>query len=29
MCAPATVCLGLLLLLNIRGYPAAPRPKFE
>ncbi|NXM56645.1 TM35B protein, partial [Illadopsis cleaveri] len=22
MCAPATVCLGLLLLLNIRGYPA-------
>ncbi|KAJ7418182.1 transmembrane protein 35B [Pitangus sulphuratus] len=29
MCAPATLCLGLLLLLNIRGYPAAPRPKFE
>ncbi|NXS03675.1 TM35B protein, partial [Oxylabes madagascariensis] len=25
MCAPATVCLGLLLLLNIRGYPTAPR----
>ncbi|NWW71369.1 TM35B protein, partial [Climacteris rufus] len=25
MCAPATLCLGLLLLLNIRGYPAAPR----
>ncbi|NXI04418.1 TM35B protein, partial [Pachycephala philippinensis] len=25
MCAPATVCLGLLLLLNIRGYPATPR----
>uniref|UniRef100_A0A8C3UFG2 Transmembrane protein 35B n=1 Tax=Catharus ustulatus TaxID=91951 RepID=A0A8C3UFG2_CATUS len=29
MCAPATLSLGLLLLLNIRGYPAAPRPKFE
>ncbi|NWV72183.1 TM35B protein, partial [Malurus elegans] len=25
MCAPATVCLGLLLLLNIRGFPTAPR----
>ncbi|NWT09512.1 TM35B protein, partial [Vireo altiloquus] len=25
MCAPATLCLGLLLLLNIRGYPATPR----
>ncbi|XP_009995689.1 PREDICTED: uncharacterized protein ZMYM6NB [Chaetura pelagica] len=29
MCAPATLCLGLLLLLNIRGYPAPPRAKFE
>ncbi|KAL2296015.1 hypothetical protein Nmel_017546 [Mimus melanotis] len=29
MCAPATLSLGLLLLLNIRGYPAVPRPKFE
>nr|XP_060641712.1 transmembrane protein 35B-like [Anolis sagrei ordinatus] len=27
MCAPATVCLGLLLLLNIRGRPA--KSKFE
>ncbi|NWY51984.1 TM35B protein, partial [Chionis minor] len=25
MCAPATLCLGLLLLLNIRGH--APPPK--
>ncbi|XP_051493942.1 transmembrane protein 35B isoform X1 [Apus apus] len=29
MCAPATLCLGLLLLLNIRGHPAPPKPKFE
>ncbi|NXS59761.1 TM35B protein, partial [Brachypteracias leptosomus] len=25
MCAPATLCLGLLLLLNIRGHGAAPK----
>ncbi|NXG62641.1 TM35B protein, partial [Hemiprocne comata] len=25
MCAPATLCLGLLLLLNIRGHPAPPK----
>lgn len=29
MCAPATLCLGLLLLLNIRGHPAPAKPKFE
>ncbi|KAM6295952.1 transmembrane protein 35B [Aegotheles albertisi] len=29
MCAPATLCLGLLLLLNIRGHAAPPKPKFE
>ncbi|XP_061870252.1 transmembrane protein 35B [Colius striatus] len=29
MCAPATLCLGLLLLLNIRGYSDPPKPKFE
>ncbi|XP_053942341.1 transmembrane protein 35B [Cuculus canorus] len=29
MCAPATLCLGLLLLLNIRGYAAPDKPKFE
>ncbi|KAM9175606.1 transmembrane protein 35B isoform 1-T1 [Mergus octosetaceus] len=29
MCAPATLCLGLLLLLNIRGYGAPVKPKFE
>ncbi|KAM6335095.1 transmembrane protein 35B isoform 1-T1 [Alca torda] len=29
MCAPATLCLGLLLLLNIRGYADPPKPKFE
>ncbi|XP_068773445.1 transmembrane protein 35B isoform X1 [Struthio camelus] len=29
MCAPATVCLGLLLLLNIRGRAAPAKPKFE
>uniref|UniRef100_A0A8B9M4A0 Transmembrane protein 35B n=1 Tax=Accipiter nisus TaxID=211598 RepID=A0A8B9M4A0_9AVES len=29
MCAPATLCLGLLLLLNIRGYAEPPKPKFE
>ncbi|XP_075578283.1 transmembrane protein 35B [Pelecanus crispus] len=29
MCAPATVCLGLLLLLNIRGHGAPTKPKFE
>ncbi|EOA97170.1 hypothetical protein Anapl_11569 [Anas platyrhynchos] len=29
MCAPATLCLGLLLLLNIRGYGAPAKPKFE
>ncbi|NXN46403.1 TM35B protein, partial [Rhinoptilus africanus] len=25
MCAPATLCLGLLLLLNIRGYADPPK----
>ncbi|NXD81899.1 TM35B protein, partial [Halcyon senegalensis] len=25
MCAPATLCLGLLLLLNIRGYGSPPK----
>ncbi|XP_075460715.1 transmembrane protein 35B [Ascaphus truei] len=29
MCAPATVCLGLLLLLNIRGRDRKPKSKFE
>uniref|UniRef100_A0A8C4UGS3 Transmembrane protein 35B n=1 Tax=Falco tinnunculus TaxID=100819 RepID=A0A8C4UGS3_FALTI len=29
MCAPATLCLGLLLLLNIRGHAAPAKPKFE
>uniref|UniRef100_A0A8B9DER7 Transmembrane protein 35B n=1 Tax=Anser cygnoides TaxID=8845 RepID=A0A8B9DER7_ANSCY len=29
MCAPATLCLGLLLLLNIRGHGAPAKPKFE
>ncbi|XP_014801937.1 PREDICTED: uncharacterized protein ZMYM6NB [Calidris pugnax] len=29
MCAPATLCLGLLLLLNIRGHADPPRPKLE
>lgn len=29
VCAPATVCLGLLLLLNIRGHADPPKPKFE
>ncbi|XP_019367774.1 PREDICTED: transmembrane protein 35B [Gavialis gangeticus] len=29
MCAPATVCLGLLLLLNIRGREGRAKPKFE
>ncbi|XP_042649650.1 transmembrane protein 35B [Tyto alba] len=29
MCAPATLCLGLLLLLNIRGHAEPPKPKFE
>ncbi|XP_009469246.1 PREDICTED: uncharacterized protein ZMYM6NB [Nipponia nippon] len=29
MCAPATLCLGLLLLLNIRGHVAPTKPKFE
>ncbi|KAM6371182.1 transmembrane protein 35B [Pluvialis apricaria] len=29
MCAPATLCLGLLLLLNIRGYAPPAKPKFE
>ncbi|XP_075630061.1 transmembrane protein 35B [Balearica regulorum gibbericeps] len=29
MCAPATLCLGLLLLLNIRGHAAPTKPKFE
>ncbi|XP_040985003.1 transmembrane protein 35B isoform X2 [Harpia harpyja] len=29
VCAPATLCLGLLLLLNIRGHAAPPKPKFE
>ncbi|XP_006269934.1 transmembrane protein 35B [Alligator mississippiensis] len=29
MCAPATVCLGLLLLLNIRGREGRAKSKFE
>ncbi|NXX95593.1 TM35B protein, partial [Centropus bengalensis] len=29
VCAPATLCLGLLLLLNIRGYAAPAKPKSE
>ncbi|KAJ7304372.1 hypothetical protein JRQ81_011925 [Phrynocephalus forsythii] len=29
MCAPATVCLGLLLLLNIRGRDRGSKAKFE
>uniref|UniRef100_A0A8C3PGR7 Transmembrane protein 35B n=1 Tax=Calidris pygmaea TaxID=425635 RepID=A0A8C3PGR7_9CHAR len=29
MCAPATLCLGLLLLLNIRGHADPPKPKLE
>ncbi|XP_053310662.1 transmembrane protein 35B [Spea bombifrons] len=29
MCAPATVCLGLLLLLNIRGQGRRAKSKFE
>ncbi|CAH2221988.1 transmembrane 35B [Pelobates cultripes] len=29
MCAPATVCLGLLLLLNIRGQGRRQKSKFE
>nr|XP_020664518.1 transmembrane protein 35B [Pogona vitticeps] len=29
MCAPATVCLGLLLLLNIRGRGRVAKAKFE
>uniref|UniRef100_A0A8C8RAB8 Transmembrane protein 35B n=1 Tax=Pelusios castaneus TaxID=367368 RepID=A0A8C8RAB8_9SAUR len=29
MCAPATVCLGLLLLLNIRGRGGKAKSKFE
>ncbi|XP_053123208.1 transmembrane protein 35B [Hemicordylus capensis] len=29
MCAPATVCLGLLLLLNIRGRERSAKSKFE
>ncbi|XP_054855175.1 transmembrane protein 35B [Eublepharis macularius] len=29
MCAPTTVCLGLLLLLNIRGRGKSAKPKFE
>ncbi|XP_025899270.1 transmembrane protein 35B [Nothoprocta perdicaria] len=29
MCAPATVCLGLLLLLNVRGRAAPAKRKFE
>ncbi|XP_061453528.1 transmembrane protein 35B [Rhineura floridana] len=29
MCAPATVCLGLLLLLNIRGRGRSAKSKFE
>ncbi|XP_074782429.1 transmembrane protein 35B isoform X1 [Athene noctua] len=29
MCAPATLCLGLLLLLNIRGHGDPPKPKLE
>ncbi|XP_074970904.1 transmembrane protein 35B [Phalacrocorax aristotelis] len=29
MCTPATLCLGLLLLLNIRGHADPTKPKFE
>lgn len=29
MCAPATVCLGLLLLLNVRGRIGKGKTKFE
>ncbi|KAG6929176.1 transmembrane protein 35B, partial [Chelydra serpentina] len=29
MCAPATICLGLLLLLNIRGRGNRAKSKFE
>ncbi|KAL8220511.1 UNVERIFIED_CONTAM: hypothetical protein K2H54_048568 [Gekko kuhli] len=29
MCTPATVCLGLLLLLNIRGRGKSAKSKFE
>nr|XP_056703622.1 transmembrane protein 35B [Euleptes europaea] len=29
MCAPATLCLGLLLLLNIRGRGKSAKSKFE
>ncbi|XP_060114387.1 transmembrane protein 35B [Heteronotia binoei] len=29
MCAPATVCLGLLLLLNIRGRGKSAKSKYE
>lgn len=29
MCAPATLCLGLLLLLNIRGHGPPAKAKFE
>uniref|UniRef100_A0A8C5LRD6 Transmembrane protein 35B n=1 Tax=Leptobrachium leishanense TaxID=445787 RepID=A0A8C5LRD6_9ANUR len=29
MCAPSTVCLGLLLLLNIRGHGRRSKSKFE
>ncbi|XP_029427450.1 transmembrane protein 35B isoform X1 [Rhinatrema bivittatum] len=29
MCTPATVCLGLLLLLNVRGRGWKAKPKFE
>ncbi|CAM2104674.1 transmembrane protein 35B [Caretta caretta] len=29
MCAPATICLGLLLLLNIRGRGGRAKSKFE
>ncbi|XP_031450528.1 transmembrane protein 35B [Phasianus colchicus] len=29
MCAPATLCLGLLLLLNVRGHAAPAKAKAE
>lgn len=29
MCAPATLCLGLLLLLNVRGHAAPTKAKAE